>query len=430
MEAHIYVSSEVGLTLREARKSKGFRQEDLTVDHFLSTGTISKIERGSVHVSREKLTYLCEKLAVDLNVAEPNGENEDEVDLSLQLLSIENHMNMVSPEEAWEELRRIHPQEELHRVWVIYLKGRYYEKKGKKQQAKIYYLQVTELDDPELSESNLSSTSYHALGRISFYEDRLEEALGYMDKGLTCFQQNGERKQIGYHLQISKVIYLEKLNHNEEALINVEKLWSEKQDIDSREVILSMYEMKTRLFTKLLKYEQAIDLGTKGLIIARVNFMYDHASALWIALGECYCQQGKQSNAEVCYKSAVNMVDKMQNNYLIIQTFLQIGRLYQQKNCPNKAHQMFDKAISTSRKCSDNIRLTEALEQLGDYYFEQNEQEKAKNAYLEALLISNEQSSKSKSGHLLMKLARFYYYIDRKQYYDYLEQYYQVYTFD
>jgi tetratricopeptide (TPR) repeat protein len=430
MEEHIYVSSEVGLTIREARKSKGFRQEDLIVDCFLSTGTISKIERGSVHVSREKLTYLCEKLEVDINVAEPIGEEEDEVDLSLQLLSIENHMNMVSPEEAWEELRRIHPQEEVHRVWIIYLKGRYYEKKGKKQQAKIYYLQVTELDDPELIESNLSSTSYHALGRISFYEDRLEEALGYMDKGLTCFQQNGERKQIGYHLQISKIIYLEKLDRNEEALLEVEKLWSEKQDIDSREVILSMYEMKTRLFTKLLKYEQAIDLGKEGLITARVNRMYDHTSALWLALGESYSQQGKLNNAEICYKSAVNMVDKMQNNYLIIQTFLQMGQLYQQINCSQKAYQMYEKAVSISRIYSDNIRLTETLEQMGDYFFEVEEQVKAKDAYLEALQFAKEQSNKLKIGNLLMKLARFYHDMDRKQYYDYLEQYYKVHTFE
>jgi tetratricopeptide (TPR) repeat protein len=426
MKTHLYVSTELAMELREARKKKGYRQEDLALEGFLSTGTISRIERGSVSVSREKVVFLSEQLGI--NIQKYHQEEKDyAIDLSLKLLSIENHLNMISTDEAWEEIRKIKPDTEDHRVWTLYLKGRYWERKGKKAKAKIIYLQVVENDDPELRIHNFIPACYHALGRICFYDDEIAEALEYIIKGLDRFYKEGEREHIYHFLLISKVIYLEALNRNEEALLELDGLWTIRNNITSNEVILNMYEMKTRILTKLQKFEEAINLAKESLITARINRRYHHASYLWIALGECYNQQGHLQNAEICFQSAVNMVDKIQNKFPIIESYTKLGILYQKINQQQKALDMFNLAVRTSRKSSNPLRLARSLEYLGDYCMQNGKIEKARSVYKESLDIYQKQSKFLHIKRLLIKVAGCYRESDQKNYFDLLDQHYQLY---
>lgn len=428
MKAHLYVTAELASEIREARKKKGYRQEDLALEGFLSTGTISRMERGSVSVSREKVTFLCEQLGVAIEKYQQESDKTDEVDVSLQLLSIENHLNMISPDEAWEELRTVKPESESHRVWALYLKGRYWEKKGKKEKAKVIYSQIVENDDPELRQHNFIPASYQALGRISFYEDCPDKAMECVTKGIDSFYKDGEQEHIFYFLLISKVIYLEELNRYEEALLEIEDLWSKKDHIDSREVILSMYEIKTRILTKLSKFEQAITLATEGLSMARVNRMYDHASYLWVALGECYNQQNKIQNTEICFQSAIKMGSHMQNRFFISKIYIQMGKLYQQLNAPQKAYEMFTTAIYKSKENSNKILLAESLECIGDYYLQYEKIEKAKKSYEESLNIYKRLHKQKRIRELLLKMASCYRDSDRAKYYDLLDEYHQIYS--
>jgi tetratricopeptide (TPR) repeat protein len=428
MKAHLYVTTELASELREARKKKGFRQEDLALEGFLSTGTISRIERGSVSVSREKVIFLCEQLGVAIEKYQRESDEADEVDISLQLLSIENHLNMVSPDEAWEELRKIKPESEYHRIWALYLKGRYWERKGKKERAKVTYLQVVENDDPELRMYNFIPASYQALGRISFYEDEMEKALEAVEKGVEKFHHDGEKRYIYHFLLISKIIYLEELNRNEEALLEIDDLWANRNDIDNRQVILSIYEIKTRILTKLSRFEQAITLATEGLNAARANRMYDHASYLWIALGECYNQQNKIQNAEICFQSAIKMSAHMRNKFFVSKIFIQMGKLYQQINAPQKAYEMFTTAIYKSKENSDKMLLAEALECVGNYYMQYEKIEKAKKTYEESLDIYKRLHKQKNIRNLLLKMASCYRDSNRTKYYDLLDEYHQIYS--
>jgi tetratricopeptide (TPR) repeat protein len=426
MKTHLYITTELASELREARKKKGYRQEDLILEGFLSTGTISRIERGSVSVSREKVTFLCEQLGVAIEKYQQEADEADEVDVSLQLLSIENHLNMVSPDEAWDELRKIKPENEYHRLWALYLKGRYWKRKGKKEKAKVVYLQVVENDDPELRKYNFIPASYHALGRISFYEDEIKEGLEFVNKGLEKFYQDGERDHNYHFLSISKIIYLELLNRNEEALLELEEIWTVRNKIDSSEVILSMYEIKTKILTKLSRFEEAVKLATKGLSIARQNRRFDHASYLWVALGECYNKQGHLLNAEVCFQSAVNMIEKMENVFLGIEVYIKMGELYQKINYFQKAYEMFSNAVSTSRKNANKLRLAQSLEYLGDHFTYCEQVPKAKSTYEESLAIYQKHNKSRHVRRLIMKVARCYRDTNREKYYDLLDQHYQI----
>jgi tetratricopeptide (TPR) repeat protein len=428
MKAHLYVTAELASEIREARKKKGYRQEDLALEGFLSTGTISRIERGSVSVSREKVMFLCEQLGVSMEKYQQEADEEDQVDVSLQLLSIENHLNMVSPDEAWEELRTVKPESEYHRIWALYLKGRYWERKGKKEKAKVVYSQVVDHDDPELKQHNFISASYHALGRISFYGDEIEDALEYVIKGLDRFNQDGEKEHIYHYLQISRIIYLEELKRYEEALLEIENLWSNKNNIDSRQVILSMYEIKTRLLTKLSRFDLAVTLATEGLNIARVNRMYDHAGYLWIALAECFQRQNKVKNAKICFQSAIKMSSYMQNKFFISKIYIQLGNLYQEVKDSQKAYEMFTTAVNLSRKNTNKILLAESLQCVGDHYILNEKIEKAKKAYGESLDIYKRLHKPKNIRSLLLKMASCYRDSDRTKYYDLLDEYHQIYS--
>lgn len=425
METHIYVPAELGITIREARKTKGYRQEDLAVDRFLSTGTISKIERGSVHVGKEKVGYLCEKLGINMQIAGSYDKEKDELDPSLKLLSIENHLNMVSIDEAWDELKRIRTEEELHRVWILYLKGRYYEKKGKKQQAKGYYLQVAEIDDPEVKESNFAAASYHALGRICFYEDRMEEALNYVEKGLSTYQIDSQRVYVIHFLKISQIIYLEKLNRNEEALVLLDKMWTEKTEIESSEVILSMYEMKAELFNKLGRYDEAIDIATEGLSKARINRMPSRSSVLWTTLGECYCRQEKLNQAEFCFQTALSMKKEIKEEYIIILLYLKLGNISRQRGNTEQAFEMYTNAYKIAETSRDQVRFIETLITLGDYLIQTGKEIEAKKLYLRGLQI--ELVTPEQQGQLYMRLAKCSCKNNKEEYYYYLDKFYQLY---
>lgn len=430
MKTHVYVTTELATELREARKSQGLRQEDLAVDDFLSTGTISRMERGNVSVSHEKLAYLGKRLAVPI---EHNGEltpTNNTTDLSLQLLSIENQLGMISTDEAWEELRKIQAESNFHQMWALYLKGKYWERKQKTEKAKLCYLQVAENNNLELKESNLSPAAYHALGRIAFYEEQMKEALTYVEKGLERFHSEGERPHIEHMLQISKVIYLERLERDTEALLLIEEMWENKDNMESREVIVGMYDMKTKLLVKLKRFDEAIPIAKKGLQVARSNQMYDHACSLWIELGECYCQQNELTNAKVCFRSSTSMVEKMRIKFLVIQAFLRLGKLYDQKNNAKKAFDMYQSAIKTSRKHQDMLRLAISLEHLGDHYFINQQKTKALKVYEEAAEIYRDRNYLPNHCNILMKLARIHYSTNQEQYYRLLDQYYQAYNFD
>ncbi|MCH5585991.1 helix-turn-helix transcriptional regulator [Shimazuella sp. AN120528] len=428
MKTHLYVTAELASEIREARKKKGYRQEDLTLEGFLSTGTISRMERGSVSVSREKVIFLCEQLGVEIQKYQTEADEADEVDIALKLLSIENHLNMVSPDEAWEELRKIKPESEYHRIWALYLKARYWECKGKKEKAKVVYQQVVENDDPELRKYNFIPASYHALGRISFYEDCADKAMEFAAKGLDSFYKEGEKQHIYHYLLISKVIYLEELKRYEEALLEIEDLWANRNNIDSRQVILSMYEIKTRLLTKLSRFEQAVTLATEGLIMARINRMYDHASYLWVALGECYQQQNEIQNAEVCFQSAIKMGSHMENKFFVPKIFIQMGKLYQHVNASQKAYEMFTTAIYKSKEISNKIVLAESLECVGDYYIQYEKIEKARKVYEESLENYKRLGKQGNIRNLLLKIASCYRDSNRTKYYELLDEYHQIYS--
>ena len=133
---------DIGKIIRDVRKEKGFRLEDLA-DEKISPATISNIERGVPHVIPEKREYLLGKLGLNLNDLSDlllrNKENIEELDFNL--FTIETLRDIGEVEKAYEKLTEL-VLEDTHPMAsrVYFLKGKclYSQKKWKKAERQFY----------------------------------------------------------------------------------------------------------------------------------------------------------------------------------------------------------------------------------------------------------------------------------------------------
>ncbi|AUS09968.1 hypothetical protein C1X05_14795 [Laceyella sacchari] len=402
MKEYIVITPELGNLIRRARKRKRARQEDLA-DEIISTATISNIERGACQVSREKLDHLCKKIGVDLNKTSSILQVQDfsEEDIKNRLVAIENDIDLVSADFAQEELRKIHLEKNDPLLADYYfLKAKCYAKKELIPKAHSYYLKsIKEVDTHEYYNSNIKAASYYEIGRILHTSD-VDEALRCVEKGLESFVPNKQRRYIEYYLKVSKAIYLEKLNRAGEALQILEELWAEKEVIPSTEVLLNMYDTQAKIYYKMEIYEKSISIAKEGIERARIDRMYDRSFELWTTLGSCYVKQGRLSDAQRCFRTALNLEKEVKREYLLISTQTQLGLLYLKQKKFKFAKIPLEEAVQLGRKCKDILRLNEALVALGDCLFAEGNKSKAKQYYKEALELTN----KEKKEKILVKL--------------------------
>jgi tetratricopeptide (TPR) repeat protein len=88
---------------------------------------------------------------------------------------------------------------------------------------------------------------------------------------------------------------------------------------------------------------------------------------------------------------------------------------------------MFQQALVKARDSQDKVRLVDTLTHLGDYYLQQGKKEQAKQVFQETLSLAEEQKIQ-KISDLFIWLAGCYRQTNRKEYYDYLDQFYLAYT--
>ncbi|WP_124728245.1 helix-turn-helix transcriptional regulator [Staphylospora marina] len=414
MKEYVFVSLELGHLIRRKRKEKGLKQEELSVDHVISTGTISNIERGAYRVSREKLEFLCERLGIAPDVLSDHlldsgdGPQSHKINPALQLMSVEYVLDMVDLEKAYNLLRqiRVSKNDPLHGV-VLYLKGRYYEENRKWSNAELHYQKAIRHVEqfPELLDTNIQAAAYNGLSRIYHHQSKLEKALQCVQLGLNSFKSNGERKHVKYHLLISKVIFLEKLNRDNEAFLLLDEIWNEMPQIESAEARLNMYDLRAMLLNKMKLYEQAILVARQGLERARVDKVSDRAFDLWTTMGESYTKLGSHEEAELCYRSALRIRGKIRKKHILTSTYIKLGLLYFEKNELDNAQKYLEQAVELGKTYQDSHRLIEALSALGDCFQKRRQMEKAKKLYEEALNLSEEGGFDAQRQNILRKLA-------------------------
>lgn len=400
----------VGDVIRKIRKDRQLRLEDLA-DSNISPSTISKIERGESHNS-EKVGLLLDKLGLDPTqlTALISDKQAEEMEIELKLDAIETMLASGNLEQAFNEIKKAEKQENYSKAVIAYLKGRYFIKNSDWKKAERNFgdsirLQ-REVHHSEESRRNLSASSFNELSIISYFENNLDEAIKYTDSGLEVFDEDGERKHDKYILMSNKAIYLEKAGRIEESFNLVDDLWSHRSEINSIEVILSLYELRSILLRRKKQFDDAIHFAKEGIKIARLNNQYNRLFDLWSALGSAYLHSNELKCAKICFQTALTLEGKFKYRNVFIQTYTDLGILYVQEENWSEATKALNKAISLGRELNDARRLSLALIVLGDLFAKQDKKPEAISYYKEAIGIVQKHQLKKREHAALIRLAQ------------------------
>lgn len=423
---------QLGKWVRKIRKAKRLRQEDL-VDEILSQTAISNIESGKTHVSEEKLAHLLNKLGYTIDELS-NFYMEEEQDteyfheeLELRLLSIENTIDLVDPDDGLEAINHLGiPDDSSYQVIAQYLRGKcYMHKKNWNKAHKHFFDCIHSLihHHPEMQYTNLKPACYLKLSVIEFLQNNYREALLYSIEGLNSFLKDGQREYLEEMLLINKAIYLEKLNRIEDAQFVLEEIThlktktyeqeKEKMEfplyLNSKEVMLNFMELQANFFMKNQLYCQAIKYTLKGIELARIDRMYNRSFELWIALGNIYLKLEQMQLAEICFLTALKLRKKIDQDHLLAYVYIQLGRLYKKRKIYHHTKQYLLEALRISHKKNDAFWEVESLTELGLYYWEQQDHENAMKHLQQALKLAKAQQMNKQENRLFLIIGNLLY---------------------
>lgn len=389
---------ELGKFITKRRKELSLRQSDLA-DPLISVSYISGIENGKVLPSKSKLKHLCKKLRISLEDLDKLMREEDESSfmalncmIEFQLMMITNNMQARSSEETLQAIEDLPTlTDPLHQATVAYLKGKCLAEQREWRQAVRHFERVITLSEQHsfILSTNLVSCSYCEWSIVAFLQNDLHTAVDCVQKGLQCYHENGDRKYVIYHLKVSLVIYLQRLNRNNEAMQILDELWPQMNQIKSHEVLLNMYEVRASILSVREMYYEAIFYAIEGLELARLNHAYDRQFELWTTLGTCYQKLDRLYEAKSCYESANRLRSKIKKEYLLITIHTQLGNLYVREGKFDLAEQIFFEAIEIGSRTQDQFRLCECLMALANCYAKQGNKTSAVAKYEEALQIAD-----------------------------------------
>jgi len=403
---------QIGELLRKRRKELGLRLEDLA-DDFISPSTISNIERGITYEIEEKVRYIADKLGVNLDQIHEliAKEKQEEKQIELKLASVENMIDLMSPDRGLERLRKLEvPSNHALSAMVHFLRGKIYLQKKNWVKSQNHFLEAIRLIDQkaERLKTNIKAASYHELSRIAYANHDLEQALKYVEEGIEHFQEEGERGYYKYVLAISRIGYLEKLQRTEEALHLIHELWEEVQDMKNVEMVLELYKVRLSILGKLNLFEEAIQYATQGIEVARINKKPEQASQLWILLGCVYLKLKKWEEGENCFRTALGLQEKFKSDSLKIKAHTYLGLIYLEQQRWSDAEGVLKEAVEICEKNHLTLpnRLTYII--LGDCYRKQGQWSAAIPLYEKALKLAQKFGDRVQERRIVWKLAQCY----------------------
>lgn len=408
--------NQLGRAFRKKREKMGLKLEDL-IEKGISAGTISNFENSKKNVHPKKIIRLFAKIGIERDqlphLIEAEQEEEEPLveKLTIDLIAIESAMDLVEVKHSHKELLEIkamNPPIQFQPL-IEYLLGKACYKKEKWSRAQHHYLQAIRLmeDNPSLQETNIASLAYYDLARSFFRENELAQALQLVKQGLDAFIENGERIYLKYQLLLSKAIYLEKLEHNEEAMDVLGELWDNIDHTDT-EIALNMYQLTASLYIKSKRDHKAFPYIFKGIEIAKRNKNHDRSFELWTTLGSAYLNSEKLDQAKSCFEIASKLESKIRRKYLSVQNDIQLGQLYMKEGEFEKAREILDGAIKKGKKENDAHLFFKGLDALGDCYLQQQELPQALANFERAIEIGQKHHFMVLQRELALKLALLY----------------------
>ncbi|OYD07612.1 tetratricopeptide repeat protein [Paludifilum halophilum] len=412
--------NEIGEVIRNVRKERGLRLQDLADDQ-ISSETISHIESGVPSVNQDQTRYLMEKLNIEMGSL-PELMMNEQIKLqkaSFQLEAIESLIDFEHTDEAMKRMNEL-ALDDGHPFAAIkhYLQGKYHYKKNCMKKAEHSFFNAIRLSkqSPYGQHTNIEAASFNELSVCSYFQNRLEQAIDFTNSGLDAFVEGGDRKQIQYILTANKLAYLEEAGRLEEALNGIQTAWKSLSKINKISVVLHLYELRTHLLRKTQMYNEAIRYAREGLEIARSNQDFRRAFELWSALGNTYLDMKKWNQAETCFHLAISLKENSQYKNVIITTYTQLGILYLLQEKWEPAKEALNQAILKGNELNDSHRLHFAYLVIGDCYRKQGKNQEAVPFYQKALDLAVKHQYKSMEHTSWFRLAQCWESIDKKEF--------------
>ncbi|MBS7530796.1 tetratricopeptide repeat protein [Hazenella sp. IB182353] len=368
---------QVGNHLQRRRKQMGLSIENLAQTGEISAATLSNIDNGKSCVTVEKIELYCHLL--DTTLVEALKEIEDKEKyfprMMQKLRHIERLIHLQSPEHAYEQLSTLsfesHQPLAVARLYVQAKCDFFLGNQGNAQKGFQVCLQQIERH-PELFNTNLIPLCYLHLGRHAYFKEKnLTKAVDYVERGLAKYIPSGERQGIHYILEISHVIYLEKLGLDNRAIQIVQQLQEEIGNIHHVETKLQVFALHILLLYKKKAYEEGRILALEAMEIARASNCPEQLLEIYTLLG-AICKELKDFvYAEDYYQFALDLEAQIKSRHLLATSYMRLGELYTEIGRWDLSQSMLIKAEHISRETDEPFRHMEALILLGDYYLRQ-----------------------------------------------------------
>lgn len=418
----------VGELIRNVRKERGLRQEDLA-DENISATSISNIEKGLSNVKNELVVYLLDKLNLTFDQISKMIEDDQRKleQTKFRLEAIQNIIDSGEPDKGLSRLKDL-CIESTHPYFSFseFLIGKCFLQKRNWNKAVVHFQEAIRLSEQDGNRSNIKSASLNELAKIAFFQKDANQALRYTDQGIEAFRPDGERQYYKYHLMKNRAGYLRELGRNAESIAQVNELWMQIDDIKVLEVKLQLYEFKSEHLKESKQYVDAIRYAKEGIELARINNIIHRTFDLWTLLGDIHLELKDFETAEFCYLSSLDLKSPNENKYWLTSTYTQLGKLYLLQKNWNLAESTLNKAIEMSKSCDDKTRVINAYIAFGDLYFLQEMLTEAVNPYQKALQLAQTHQLKNQEVEIHQKLAQCWEYVDQDQFHECLVNKYRA----
>lgn len=388
---------ELGETIRSYRKERGLRLEDLADDQ-ISVSTISNIERGYSHVKEEKVKYLLEKLGIDfhqLNALETKQKQKDDLYL-LELKAVETWIASGNSKRAWEWLKK-NRLTETHALAHFYhfTKGKYYFSLQEYEKAISEYQMVLRLTKAAHVHHPIELECYREICQSLYLLGCYEQSLEVADRGIEWVQEGEQRKKskdAELTLAGLRVLCLIRLERMNEAYYFFSSFWSEVSFIRSSYLIIQLYMGKARLSRSLGLNKEAMNLLEEAIRWCDTNGEHSLACQCWLELANLYHEQGLIEFADVAYRTALALEEKIKERSLVLQAYLEYGLFYLKEQQYEEAKEKIEQVVFLGKRWNDPTSLSKAYMYLGDLLVEQNQLEGGLNQYLQAKEVAKKGS--------------------------------------
>mgnify|MGYP001947172160 CR=1 FL=1 len=422
--------SELGKFIRKKRKDQGLRLEDLADEH-ISTATISNIERGVPHVNREKISYLMEKLNLDIDEVSKMllEDNENMESMQLKFTAIDTLLSLGKVDKASRFLMNI-PAKFIshHQASIHLLKGRAYLQQRDWHKAERELSDAIRLAERDryAQKINLLALCYLDLATCRYLQYDLKHALQFIERGIQALRKDREDyQQVRYRLLTNQVTYLERSGFTDEALKRLNQLWLSLDSIQELSIILKMHIIRAKLLRKVKLYHDAIKCARKGIQLAVGSYYYEELFHLWMILGMTYLDLYQLENAEICFAFVGDLEDQVNSKKEVIRAYCSLSYLYLLKNELDEAERSANEAARLSDRHPNQPIRDYVWILCGQIEKKRGNWEKAARCFQQAIQIASKQKASSSLLQSYVELAECYQKLEKEE--EFVETITQIY---